>query len=280
MATRSAAALNFSISTTSRLPTSGTVSVLRRKSYQKQKLLNLSRLSRRTLALPFSCRRWPSFAIRATCRRCEPHVLQAAKSLFLKKGPRWVRHRRPTRQRVRVAGEVLMGDRVLVATGAWTDRLLAPLGVHLKIEPVRGQIALLNPGRVVFHRILLWGSRYLVPRLDGRVLIGSTEEHAGFEKVTTAEGIEGLLALGLKLVPALAHAALERTWAGLRPGSPDGAPFIGLVPGVDNLFVAAGHFRGIQLSPERRYCQGIDVETTATMPIDAFRLIDDRAVPL
>ncbi|MSQ94582.1 MAG: glycine oxidase ThiO [Gemmataceae bacterium] len=175
---------------------------------------------------------------------------------------------------VRAANEMFTGDRVLLAAGAWTDRLLALLGLRLNIQPVRGQIALVNPGRVLFQRILLWGSRYLVPRLDGRVLIGSTEEHVGYDKTTTAAGIEGLLALGLKLVPALAGAALEKTWAGLRPGSPDGLPFIGPVPGVENLFVAAGHFRaGIQLSPGTALLlKEMMLGQPLTMPMDAFRL--------
>ena len=77
------------------------------------------------------------------------------------------------------------------------------------IEPVRGQIALLNPGSLLVRRILLWGAQYLVPRLDGRVLVGSTEEKAGFDKSTTSAGIGGLLELAVRLVPALASAAIE-----------------------------------------------------------------------
>jgi glycine oxidase len=175
---------------------------------------------------------------------------------------------------VRTPSEILYGDAVLIAAGAWTDRLLEPLGCRLNIEPVRGQIALLNPGAVVLRRILMWGAQYLVPRLDGRVLIGSTEEHAGFEKSTTAAGIGGLLELGVKLVPALASAALERTWAGLRPGSPDGLPYIGPTPGIDNLYVAAGHFRaGIQLSPGTALLlKEMILRRPLSMPIDAFRL--------
>src|SRR5207253_2207305 len=122
--------------------------------------------------------------------------------------------------------------------------------IQTGIQPVRGQIVLLNPGQVLFRRVLILGARYLVPRQDGRVLAGSTEEEAGFEKQTTAEGVTGLIQLAVELVPALAHADVERCWAGLRPGSPDGLPFIGPVPGVSNLLMAAGHFRaGIQLSP-------------------------------
>ncbi len=175
---------------------------------------------------------------------------------------------------VRTPSEILYGDACLVAAGAWSDRLLEPLGCRLNIQPVRGQIALLNPGAVILRRILMWGAQYLVPRLDGRVLIGSTEEHAGFDKNPTAAGIGGLLELGVKLVPALAGAALERSWAGLRPGSPDGLPFIGPAPGFDNLYVAAGHFRaGIQLSPGTALLlTEMILRRPLSMPIDAFRL--------
>jgi glycine oxidase len=138
----------------------------------------------------------------------------------------------------------------LLAAGAWSDALLQSIGWRPGVHPVRGQIALINAGVPVLRRILLWGTRYLVPRPDGRVLVGSTEEDAGFDKRTTSRAISDLLALACHLVPALAEAPLERSWAGLRPGSPDGLPFLGRVPGLDNLFIAAGHFRaGIQLSP-------------------------------
>jgi glycine oxidase len=150
----------------------------------------------------------------------------------------------------RTAKGARRAGRFVVAAGAWTGFLLEPLGWHAGIHPVRGQIALLNPGVPVCRRILLRGSRYMVPRADGRILVGSTEEDAGFEKRTTAAAISELLTLAGTLVPRLAEAHLERCWAGLRPGSPDGLPFLGPVPGCDNLVVAAGHFRaGIQLSP-------------------------------
>jgi glycine oxidase len=94
------------------------------------------------------------------------------------------------------------------------------------------------------------GKRYLVPRADGRVLVGSTEEpEAGFEKATTASAIRDLLGFAVALVPGLTKREVEKSWAGLRPGSPDGMPFIGPVPGHPNVLVAAGHFRaGVQLS--------------------------------
>ncbi|MBI2808172.1 MAG: glycine oxidase ThiO [Planctomycetes bacterium] len=175
---------------------------------------------------------------------------------------------------VRLSDEELTGSAVLVTAGAWTGRLLEPLGQRLNVPPVRGQIALLNPGKRLFQHILLSGSRYLVPRQDGLVLIGSTEEQVGYDKATTAAGIGALLELGLTLVPALAGATLEKTWAGLRPGSPDGVPFIGPVPGIENLYVGAGHFRaGIQLSPgTAQLLTEMLLGKPLTMPMDAFRI--------
>jgi glycine oxidase len=88
-----------------------------------------------------------------------------------------------------------------------------------------------------------------VPRDDGRVLAGSTEEEVGFDKSNTPEAVAELTALARELVPALAHAPVEQTWAGLRPASFDGLPYLGQIPGISNAFVAAGHFRtGLYLS--------------------------------
>src|SRR6185436_15857121 len=101
----------------------------------------------------------------------------------------------------------------------------------------------------ILTRIITEGSRYLVPREDGRVLAGSTEEEVGFDKRTTEEAIGDLTDFGRNLVPALRNAAIERTWAGLRPGSFDGLPYLGPLPGLKNAYIAAGHFRsGLFLS--------------------------------
>jgi glycine oxidase len=170
------------------------------------------------------------------------------------------------------------GDRsagnYIVAAGAWTDGILQPLGWRLGVKPVRGQIALLKTETPLFRHILLMGSRYLVPRPDGRVLAGSTEEDAGFDKRTTATAIAELLKLAIRLVPDLGSAPVERCWAGLRPGSPDGLPFLGKVPGLENLYVAAGHFRaGIQLSPiTGLLVKELVLGEPLTLPLDPFRI--------
>lgn len=168
----------------------------------------------------------------------------------------------------------LTAGRYLLAAGAWSEALLEPLGWRLGIRPVRGQIALVHTGTAGVRPLLLCGKRYLVPRGDGRVLIGSTEEDAGFDSRTTAAVIAELLQFAASLAPSLADAAVERCWAGLRPGSPDGKPFLGAVPGVDNLFVAAGHYRaGIQLSLATALVmkQLLSGEQPA-IPLEEFRL--------
>ncbi len=134
----------------------------------------------------------------------------------------------------------------LIASGAWAGELIP----SLPVRPVRGQIVLFRCDRLPFTHILMHGKRYLVPRPDGRVLVGSTEEpEAGFVKENTPDGVEGLKAFAFDLCPELREAEVEKTWAGLRPGSPDGLPYIGPVPGMANVFAAVGHGRsGVQNS--------------------------------
>jgi glycine oxidase len=177
-------------------------------------------------------------------------------------------------QGLRCDSDVLQAGTYLVATGAWTDALLAPLGCHLDVQPVRGQIALLNTPAPLLSHVLLWGDRYLVPRQDGRVLVGSTEEHVGYDTRTTARAQQELLSLACRLVPGLAQAEVERCWAGLRPGSPDGLPFIGRVPGHGNVVVAAGHYRaGIQLSlGTAQLLMEMILGRRLTIPAEPFRL--------
>ncbi len=143
----------------------------------------------------------------------------------------------------------LSADTVCVTTGSWTGPLAKRLGLTLSIKPIRGQMLLLSTARPILERIVNEGSRYLVPRADGRLLVGSTEEDVGFDRGTTAGAIGDLLQFAQSLVGQLSSAQVERYWAGLRPSTPDGLPYLGAIPGLDNAFIAAGHFRsGLQLS--------------------------------
>lgn len=177
-------------------------------------------------------------------------------------------------QSVQTANSTLYAGKYLLAAGAWSEPLLEMIGWKPGIQPIRGQIVLLNPGLPLFRRILLQGARYVVPRPDGRVLIGSTEEAVGFHKQTTASAIQDLLAFGISLVPALGKSRLEQAWAGLRPGSPDGLPFLGAIPTIKNAYIAAGHFRaGIQLSPATALVtKELLLGQAVTIPLAPFRL--------
>jgi glycine oxidase len=170
------------------------------------------------------------------------------------------------------SGRVQAG-RYLVTGGAWSRGLLASVGIDVAIAPVRGQIVQVSQSSKPFSHVLQTGSRYLVPRDDGKILIGSTEEHAGFFKANTASAVSELLAFGISRVPSLAHARFERAWSGLRPGSGDGLPYLGRVAGFDNLFIAAGHFRnGLQMSPgTARLTRQALLDQDTDIPLERFR---------
>jgi glycine oxidase len=141
-------------------------------------------------------------------------------------------------------------NQVILTAGAWSGGLLEGLGVSLATPPLKGQIVLFKSHGPLLSRIIEHGKHYLVPRDDGRVLAGATEEDAGFNTRSTPLAIRELIDEALLLCPALAEAEVERTWAGLRPGSIDTRPYIGRVPGFPNLIVATGHKRaGLQLAP-------------------------------
>ncbi len=144
---------------------------------------------------------------------------------------------------VETASGTVTAARWVLAAGAHSEKLAPSVGLSLSTRPIRGQIALVHPGRAVLSRIVNRGLDYMLQREDGRLLIGSTIEDAGFDHSTTPEAIARLLAFARQLMPSLEHAPVEHTWAGLRPGSADGLPTIGPIPGFDNAFVAAGHFR-------------------------------------
>jgi glycine oxidase len=141
-------------------------------------------------------------------------------------------------------------DEVILAGGAWSGELLASLGLKLPVEPVKGQMMVFRAPVGLVNRVVMLEGRYLIPRNDGRVLVGSTLEHVGFDKQPTEEAGHSLFDTATRIVPELAEYEVEHHWAGLRPGSPDGIPFIGAVPGWKGLHLNTGHFRnGLVLAP-------------------------------
>lgn len=141
-------------------------------------------------------------------------------------------------------------DQVVLAAGAWSGQLLGTLGLGLPVEPVKGQMILYKCASDFLSSMVLAKGRYAIPRRDGHILIGSTLEHEGFDKTPTDTALESLKASAVELIPALADAEVVGHWAGLRPGSPEGIPFIGEVPGFKGLWLNCGHYRnGLVLAP-------------------------------
>jgi glycine oxidase len=144
----------------------------------------------------------------------------------------------------------LVAEQFCLTAGCWTGQLAKPLGLELPVKPIRGQIVLLAGDRMLLSRNVYVGLRYLAPRRDGRVLIGSTMEDVGFVKENPKEAVDELLSFARQLVPAIAELPMETCWSGLRPGTPDGKPYLGRAGHWKNTWVATGHFRaGLQLSP-------------------------------
>jgi glycine oxidase len=157
------------------------------------------------------------------------------------------------REGKRCAGLLLQNDKVeakwtVIAAGCFSATIEG-VEPYAPVRPAKGQMVALRADDLTVERVL-WGERiYLVPRNDGRIVAGATVEYAGFDKRTTAGGIEKILSAAIDLVPGLANAHIEETWAGLRPDSPDHLPILGPTD-TEGLLMATGHFRsGILLTP-------------------------------
>ena len=135
---------------------------------------------------------------------------------------------------------------VVNCAGAWAGDLPPH---RFPTRPVKGQMLAVVGVKPVLQHVIRASEVYLVPRSDGRILIGATVEEAGYDKRTDADTIQRLQQAAIDLVPALKAARVLEAWAGLRPGTPDDLPILGATT-TPGYFVAAGHFRnGILLAP-------------------------------
>jgi len=155
---------------------------------------------------------------------------------------------------VRLArGERIAAGKVVVAAGPWSGTLRGvPDKARIPVRPVKGQsLRLADPaGPGLIERVVRWDGGYLVPRSDGRYVLGATVEERGFDTTITAGAIHDLLRDASELVPGVLELEVEEAIAGLRPGTPDNAPVIGESPVAPGLFWATGHYRnGALLTP-------------------------------
>ena len=145
----------------------------------------------------------------------------------------------------------ITADTTILTTGAWTSLIKVGLAqMPVKIEPVRGQMVVFQAAKRLFERVIYSPRGYIVPRVDGRILAGSTSENVGFDKSLTDAAANRLREMANEIAPALAAMPIADHWSGLRPYAFDGLPVLGPSEGLGGLFFAVGHYRnGILLAP-------------------------------
>ncbi len=150
-----------------------------------------------------------------------------------------------------VGGARRDADYVVVCAGSWSGSLWAPrASAVLEVEPIRGQIVAVDPGRFLLPKIVFGDSGYLLQKRSGLVLLGTTQERAGYQPWPTLEGVLSVSASAQELIPEVAQARLAHVWAGLRPHAPDGLPLLGRLEPRGRVVLATAHYRnGILLAP-------------------------------
>jgi glycine oxidase len=191
-----------------------------------------------------------------------PRLLKSLKAYLTQLGVNFVEHAEITGvdikqqriTRVNTNQQFFSPEQVVLCAGAWTTDLLnawlPESTIKLHIHPVRGQMLLFDAKPETLSHMVLDDDHYLIPRRDGKILAGSTVEEAGFEKITTDTAKQQLYRFATDLLPSLKNYQVCHHWAGLRPGTSQGVPYIGFHPDITNLCVNAGHFRnGLVMGP-------------------------------
>ena len=165
-------------------------------------------------------------------------------------------------------------DKVILAGGAWSHDVIQRYAKAPEIEPVKGQMILFKGPPGLLKTMVLSEGRYLIPRQDGRILAGSTLEHTGFDKSITDVAKQDLYQSAINLMPKLAKLEIEHHWAGLRPGTSDGVPYICPHPDIQGLYINSGHFRnGVILgAASARLMKDIVLSKNPVFSPDVYRL--------
>lgn len=148
------------------------------------------------------------------------------------------------------SGQNYYADQFVIATGAWSAKWAEQLELSIPVQPVQGQMVLFKTPPNWLPTMCMNKVMYLIPRMDGHIVCGSSVAHVGFNTEPTVQTKQDILAACFEMVPELANFPIEKQWAGLRPGSPDGVPYIGKMPNLNNVWANFGHYRnGLCMGP-------------------------------
>ncbi len=192
-----------------------------------------------------------------------PCLLKSLKQDLLQRGVKIVEHCAiekisiTNQQITQIASvsETFPVNSVVITAGAWSGHLWRQIfpdskDMHVDVFPVKGQMLIFDTPVDTLDTMVLENDRYLIPRRDGKILCGSTVEYADFDKTTSEQAQQSLVAFARQLFPALESAPVLHHWAGLRPGTQHGIPYIDKHPEINNLAISAGHFRnGFAMGP-------------------------------
>ncbi|HEY8097489.1 MAG TPA: glycine oxidase ThiO [Methylobacter sp.] len=174
-------------------------------------------------------------------------------------------------------------NQLVIAAGAWTGQLFRQLLSAAtcdapRISPVKGQMLLFDAEPETLSYMVLDSDQYLIPRRDGKILAGSTVEQDNFNKTTTEEARDRLQAFALDLLPSLKNFPVVSHWAGLRPGTEHGIPYIDKHPEIGNLYINAGHFRnGLAMGPaSAQLMVDLVLERPTSVAPDPYKLTSEH----
>ncbi len=191
-----------------------------------------------------------------------PRLLKSLKAYLLDAGVKFFEHsevfdctvKNQTVTSLKTRRDTIDINQLIICTGAWTRQLTKKLFPELltrtEISPVKGQMLLFDAKPDSLSHMVLDNDHYLIPRKDGKILAGSSVEHSAFDKSISNDTKEKLYTFATELFPALKDFPLSHHWAGLRPGTKHGIPYIDKHPEIKNLSINAGHFRnGLVMGP-------------------------------
>ncbi len=168
--------------------------------------------------------------------------------------------------------ERFFAAQTILATGAWTSLIkLGVASMPFRVEPVRGQIVTFQTAKRLFQRVIYSPRGYIVPRMDGRVLAGSTTENVGFDRSLTDDAAAALRRMSNEIAPSTAGLPIVDHWSGLRPFVMDSMPVVGGISGIERLSIATAHYRnGILLAPWTAQVVGESIDGTEPGILSVF----------